>query len=48
MAQLSLIGELPKILDDGHKEAARILERLGDSVKIGLQTNELALPATKF
>ena len=45
MAQLSLIGELPKILDEGRKEAARILERLGDPVKIGLQTNELVLPA---
>lgn len=48
MAQLSLIGELPKILDEGRKEAARILERLGDPVKIGLQTNELVLPATRF
>ena len=45
MAQLSLIGELPKILDEGRKEAACILERFGDPVKIGLQTNELVLPA---
>ncbi len=45
MAQLSLIGELPKILDEGRKEAGRILERLTDNVKVGLQTNELVLPA---
>jgi len=45
MAQVSLIGELPKILEEGRKEAQRILERLGDPVKIGLQTNELVLPA---
>lgn len=44
MAQVSLIGELPKILEEGRKEAQRILERLGDPVKIGLQTNELVLP----
>jgi len=45
MAQVSLIGELPKILEEGRREAQRILERLGDPVKIGLQTNELVLPA---
>lgn len=45
MAQKSLIEELPKILREGKEEASRILERLGDSVKIGLQTNELVLPA---
>lgn len=45
MAQHSLVGELPKILDEGRREAARIMERLGDSVRIGLQTNELVLPA---
>lgn len=45
MAQQSLIGELPKIYEDGRREAARILDRLGDPVKIGLQTNELVLPA---
>jgi len=45
MAQKSLIEELPKILRDGKEEASRILERLGDSVKVGLQTNELVLPA---
>ena len=41
----SLVAELPKILEDGRREAGRILERLGDSVKVGLQTNELVLPA---
>ena len=41
----SLVAELPKILEEGRREAGRILERLGDSVKVGLQTNELVLPA---
>lgn len=45
MAQKSLIEELPKILEDGRREASKILERLGDTVRIGLQTNELVLPA---
>ncbi|MBQ5530483.1 MAG: site-specific DNA-methyltransferase [Kiritimatiellae bacterium] len=45
MAQKSLIGELPKILEEGKREAGRILERLSDSVRVGLQTNELVLPA---
>ena len=45
MAQKSLIEELPKILKEGREEASRILERLGDPVKVGLQTNELVLPA---
>lgn len=45
MERKSLIEELPKILDEGRKEAGRILDRLGDAVKIGLQTNEVVLPA---
>ncbi|MBR4170115.1 MAG: site-specific DNA-methyltransferase [Kiritimatiellae bacterium] len=45
MAQKSLIGELPKILEEGKREASRILERLSESVRVGLQTNELVLPA---
>ena len=45
MAQKSLIEELPKILKEGREEAAKLLERLGDPVKISLQTNELVLPA---
>ena len=45
MAQKSLIGELPKILEDGRREAGRILERLSDNIRVGLQTNELVLPA---
>ena len=45
MAQKSLIEELPRILKEGKEEAAKLLERLGDPVKISLQTNELVLPA---
>ncbi len=41
----SLIYELPKIVDEGRREAQRILERLGSGTHIGLQTNELALPS---
>lgn len=45
MAKKSLVEELPKILKEGREEAGKILERLGDAVKVGLQTNELVLPA---
>ena len=45
MDRVSLIAELPKILEEGRREAGRILERLSDSVRVGLQTNELVLPA---
>ncbi len=45
MERKSLIEELPKILEEGRKEAGRILDRLGDAVRIGLQTNEVVLPA---
>ena len=41
----SLIYELPKIVDEGRREAQRILERLGSATHIGLQTNELVLPS---
>lgn len=41
----SLIEELPKIVSDGRKEVEEILERLAGSNKLGLQTNELVLPA---
>ena len=41
----SLIYELPKIVDEGRREAQRILERLGSGTYIGLQTNELVLPS---
>ena len=41
----SLIFELPKIVEEGRKEAQRILERIGSSTHIGLQTNELVLPS---
>ncbi len=45
MPSKSLIGELPKILEESRREAGRILERLSESVRVGLQTNELVLPA---
>lgn len=41
----SLIEELPKIVKEGRQEAQRILERLSCNTRIGLQTNELVLPA---
>lgn len=44
-AKRSLIFELPKIIEDGRKEAERILDRLASSSKLVLQTNEVVLPA---
>lgn len=41
----SLIEELPKIVSEGRKEVEEILERLSSANKLGLQTNELVLPA---
>lgn len=41
----SLIEELPKIVSEGKKEVEEILERLSSVNKLGLQTNELVLPA---
>lgn len=41
----SLIYELPKIVDEGKREVEKILERLSGTNKLGLQTNELVLPA---
>ena len=41
----SLIEELPRIVSEGRREAAQILERLGSGTQIGLQTNELVLPS---
>lgn len=41
----SLINELPKIVEEGRKEAQRLLERICSGTRIGLQTNELVLPA---
>lgn len=41
----SLIGELPKIVNDGNREAAAILDRLSSANRITLQTNEVVLPA---
>lgn len=45
MPTTSLIEELPKIVKEGRQEAQRILERLSSNTHIGLQTNELVLPA---
>jgi len=41
----SLIEELPRIVSEGRREAAQILERLNSGTQIGLQTNELVLPS---
>ena len=41
----SLIEELPRIVNEGRREAQQILERLGSGTQIGLQTNELVLPS---
>ena len=45
MPTTSLIEELPKIVKEGRQEAQRILERLSSNTHIGVQTNELVLPA---
>ena len=39
-AMKSLIEELPKIVEEGKKEAEKILERLSSVNKLALQTNE--------
>ena len=41
----SLIEELPRIVSEGRRDAAQILERLSSGTQIGLQTNELVLPS---
>ena len=41
----SIIEELPRIVSEGRREAAQILERLSSGTQIGLQTNELVLPS---
>ncbi len=41
---MSLIDELPKIVERGKKEAQRILDNLSKTQRITLQTNELVLP----
>lgn len=41
----SLIEELPRIVSEGRREAAQIMERLSSGTQIGLQTNELVLPS---
>lgn len=41
----TLIEELPRIAAEGRREAQQVLDRLSGGVQIGLQTNELVLPA---
>jgi len=41
----SLIEMLPEIVSDGKKEVERILERLENNYKLGLQTNEYVIPS---
>ncbi len=41
----SLITELPKIVEEGRREAQRMMERIGSGTHIGLQTNEVVLPS---
>ena len=41
----TLIEELPRIAAEGRREAQQVLDRLSSGVQIGLQTNELVLPA---
>lgn len=43
-SKLELIEELPLIVKDGHREVAKILERIQSESKITLQTNEYVLP----
>ncbi len=43
--KLSLIEELPRILDRGKREAQRILDGLAAKQRVTLQTNELVLPS---
>lgn len=45
MPTKSLITELPRIVADGNREAAAIIDRLSSPNRITLQTNEVVLPA---
>jgi adenine-specific DNA-methyltransferase len=40
----SLLEELPRIVAEGKREAAQILERLEGNYRVGLQTRELVIP----
>ena len=42
---MSLIDELPKIVTEGKKKVARILENIDNGEKLTLQTNEYVLPS---
>lgn len=41
----TLLEELPRIAEEGRREAQRILERIESGMGIGLQTNEFVLPS---
>ena len=41
----SLLDQLPNIVAEGKREAERIMERLGSSYRLGLQTRELVIPS---
>lgn len=41
----TLLEELPRIAEEGRREAQRILERIASGTHIGLQTNEFVLPS---
>ena len=41
----TLLEELPRIAEEGRREAQRILERIASGTGIGLQTNEFVLPS---
>lgn len=42
---VSLIHELPKIVEEGRREVERIMERISSSGRLALQTNEIVLPS---
>lgn len=41
----SLLDQLPNIVAEGKREAERIMERLGSSYRLNLQTRELVIPS---
>jgi hypothetical protein len=44
MSNKSIIEMLPKVVQEGRREANRILEGLASNTRINLQTNELVVP----
>ena len=45
--KLELIEELPLIVKDGHREVAKILERIQSESKITLQTKRICPPKSR-